>query len=257
MTEELKADRRTLLDQGNRLKAEARRLAAAGDQASATPLLDERTDLRKRYIALLPEVQVARCPFSDDVVRWPIDTVDLDGWFWDHDAPARRQPAVPKKWLAMTGAMRLAETVAPAPFSCLPGPGAPFVVPRLLGEQGVLAVISQISVGAHTGWPITYFGPLPGDRGLENLWGTGGFPVFDDDGDFLGTGETPPWPPRYDFDLEPWLESGKLLWVAPGDESVVLREGADQCPYVGIEGPHGIAFVENGGVRHWNPSSAP
>ncbi len=250
MNEASAAERRAVLDEGNRLKAEARRVEEAEGYRAAAPLRRRRRELFTRYIEMLPEVPVARSPHSGAEVRWPIDVVDLDGWFWNYDAPARRTPKVPAGWRMMNGAMRLAEQITAAPFAASPGPGAPFVVPRILEQPGIVAVISQVEVGAHTGWPITYFGPQPRNTAMENLWGAQSYPVFDDDGRFLGINEKVPRPSEWDFDLLPWLESGKLWWIAPGDSTMTPRGGSDGCPYLGIQGPRGIPYVENGQVRY-------
>jgi hypothetical protein len=139
---------------------------------SESALRDRVGELRHRYRELLPEVTVARCPFTDELVRWPIDTLGLDGWFWEYQYGARRWPRpVPRKWIGMTGAMRLADRVEYSPEIVIPGPGVPFVVPRLLREPAVRAVIAEVPVGAHTGWAITYFGRAPEDTALVNLWG--------------------------------------------------------------------------------------
>lgn len=230
------ARRRALLDEGNQPLDQSRR---------------EEVDVE--YAALLPEVAVARCPYSGQAVTWPIDVVDLDGWFWDYDNPIRRTPALPPTWLAMPGALRLNGPVAPAPFLCRPGPAAPYVVPRILSADGVLAVISQLEIGPHTGWPISYFGPKPLGVKLENTWGACEYDVFDDDGIWLGWNAKTPWPPEYDFDLEPWLRSGKLLWIAPGDRTGTLREGVGGCPYLGIDGPREVALIRDGAVRYPAP----
>lgn len=46
------------------------------------------------------------------------------------------------------------------------------------------------------------------------------------------------------------MRSGKLLWIAPGDESITLRQGVEGCPYLGLEGPRELAFIKNGKVRY-------
>ena len=243
-----------MLDEGNRLAALAERLEADGDEEGAWAIRERLNVIRAQYTELLPEVTVARCPHSGDIVNWPIDVVDLDGWFWDYHTPARRLPtSLPKLWLAMTGAMRMNRPIATAPFMCRPGPGAPYVVPRILTAPDVRAVIAEIPVGPHTGWAISYFGPRPIGVELENVWGTQEYFVCDNDGRWLGWAENPPWPADYDFDLEPWLTSGKLLWIAPGDGEARLREGAERCPYVGIDGPHTIAIIEDGAARYPAP----
>jgi hypothetical protein len=237
------ARRRALLDEGNRLLDRPR--------PDARP-----DDFDVEYAALLPEIAVSRCPHSGQVVTWPIDVVDLDGWFWDYDNPIRRTPALPRTWLAMSGALRLNGPVARARFLCRPGPAAPYVVPRILRADGVLAVVSQIEVGPHIGWPITYFGPKPPGVKLENTWGACEYDVFDDDGSWLGWNAKTPWPAEYDFDLEPWLRSGKLFWIAPADRAGTLREGVRGCPYLGIDGPREAALIRDGVVRYPEPKPA-
>ena len=183
-----------MLDEGNRLAALAERLEADGDEEGAWAIRERLNVIRAQYTELLPEVTVARCPHSGDIVNWPIDVVDLDGWFWDYHTPARRLPtSLPKLWLAMTGAMRMNRPIATAPFMCRPGPGAPYVVPRILTAPDVRAVIAEIPVGPHTGWAISYFGPRPIGVELENVWGTQEYFVCDNDGRWLGWAENPPY----------------------------------------------------------------
>jgi hypothetical protein len=240
---DLIARRRALLDEGNRLL----------DQ----PREDVRQeDFDREYAELLPDIAVARCPYSGEAVTWPIDVVDLDGWFWDYDNPIRRISALPPTWLAMSGALRCNGPIAPARFLCRPGPAAPYVVPRILRADGVLAVISQIEIGPHIGWPISYFGPKPIGVKLENTWGACEYDVFDSDGVWLGWNAKTPWPADYDFELEPWLRSGKLLWIAPGDRAGTLREGVAGCPYLGLDGPREVALIRDGAVRYPEPKPA-
>jgi len=209
----------------------------------------------ERYRESLPEVPVARCPFTDALVCWPIDTAGLGGRFWEYPRGVRRDPRdLPASWLAMTGAMRLTAPVEDPPFTVVPGPGVPFVVPRILGAApDVRGVIAQVAVGRHTGWAISYFGwPAPGTR-LVNLWGTGSAPG---PGSAPGLGAGPDTVreasgvERYDFDLEPWVGTGALLWITPGDESATLRKGVDNCPFLGLAGPRRFAVLERGEVRY-------
>ncbi|MDQ7903990.1 hypothetical protein RB614_05570 [Phytohabitans sp. ZYX-F-186] len=194
---------------------------------------------------------VARCPFTDALVCWPIDTAGLDGWFWEYPSGVRRDPRdLPPSWVAMTGAMRLAEPVEHTPFPVAPGPGAPFVVPRILGAAPeVRGVIAQVPVGRHTGWAISYFGrPAAGTR-LVDIWGTDSHPLVEG-GRWTGRAREEPEAARYDFDLEPWVGTGALLWITPGDESATLRKGVDGCPYLGLPGRRALAVVERGRVRY-------
>lgn len=216
--EEVAVERSRLLFEGNRLRSLRERWGRLGD-------------IHHRYAELLPDVTVARCPHTGEVVRWPIDTFGLDGWFWEYQCPMRRLPTPrpPNTWLAMTGALRLAEPLEYTDFIVRPGPGAPFVVPRILKRPGVRAVISEVPVGGHTGWTISYFGPRP-DVTLVDFWGTNYYLIFADGkvvGDESGIA-------THDFTLTGWLRSGALLWIEPGDESATLREGVDGCPFVDL-----------------------
>ncbi|GAB7037013.1 MULTISPECIES: hypothetical protein [Catenuloplanes] len=243
-------ERRRVMSESHRLRAEARALRAGGRARDAFPLWDRIEELTHRYRDLLPDVPVARCPHTGELVRWPIDTAGLDTWFWDYLNAVRRTPQpLPPSWIAMTGAMRLTEPVETPPFAVVPGPGVPFVVPRILGAPGVRAVLAEVPVGAHTGWAVTYFGPRPPDVRLVNLWGTNTYQVFDD-GVWRGWDRHRPRISEYDFALTGWLESGALRWIAPGDDTATLRTGAADCPFVDLPGSRRIAVLANGTVQH-------
>jgi hypothetical protein len=249
MTESVAAERA-------RLVAEIGRIRAVSHQRHATTILRlgvpwwERLDqVSHRYQELLPEVAVARCPHTGEPVRWPIDTYGLDGPFWDYLRPIRRVPAAqPRTWLAMAGALRLAEPVAHPPFAVSPGPDVPFVVPRILRAPGVRAVIAQVPVGAHTGWAISYFGPAPEGVPLVNLWGTNTYPVYRD-GAWRGWAWDRPRVAQWDFALADWVRTGALLWIEPGDASATLREGVAGCPYLDLPGTRRITVIANGAVQ--------
>jgi hypothetical protein len=239
-------ERRRLMAESAELMTQVRALRDADRGKEAFPLRERIHDINQRYRDLLPEVTVARCPTTGELVRWPIETMGLDAWFWDYRRTIRRDPDVlPPSWLAMTGAMRLTEPVERTEFVVVPGPDAPFVVPRILKSPGVRAVIAQFPVGTHLGWTITYFGPQPPDVELVNLWGANSYPVFRN-GEWTGRDTEHPKASRYDFKLTRWLRSGALLWLKPGDGSATLREGPDGCPFVDLPGSRRISVVANG-----------
>ncbi|WP_433204746.1 hypothetical protein ACQP1G_16575 [Nocardia sp. CA-107356] len=248
--ERFRAERRKLLEEGNRLNAFYQEVGYTTEGEDA---IHRVFDLHDRYSELLPEVTVSRCPFTGELIRWPIDEIDLDGWFWNYDNPTRRlQERVPATWLSMGGAVRLSEPVAPAPFHRMPGPDTPYVVPRLLEFPEVCAVIAELPIGPHTGWAITYFSTrrqlgVP----LENLWGSKKYDIYNDGGIWNAWAEHPQTRRDYDFDLGPWLDSGKLRWIAPGDTAATLREGATNCPYVGIEGTHQMQIIYDAEVTKY------
>ena len=202
-------ERDEILAEGERFRAELRKWNWAElrresvDEAAMALARRRIIKLLDEYVAWLPEVPVSRCPDSGDIVLWRLDNVDLNGWFWEYDNPARRPTKPPVSWLAMTGALRIAGPVASAPFIADPGPETPFVIPRILDKPGVRAVVAQLPIGPHVGWPITYFGPRPGVT-LVNEWGANTYPVLDR-GEWLGWAESTPWSPDNDYDLRPWL----------------------------------------------------
>ncbi|UGT39680.1 hypothetical protein LTV02_26950 [Nocardia yamanashiensis] len=249
MRYETPSSRAELIQRGGDLLDAARRFQAAGDSANEKLARDERALLLRRYAEMLPDIAVARCPDSGVVVHHKIDTGDLDGWFWDHGNPLRTPGEVPATWLTMCGAMRLGEPIAFAKFWCEPGPGTPYVIPRILSSEAVRAVISQVQVGPHIGWAISYFGPRPRGVQLENSWGANVYDVYDDAGEWLGWAEHESPVSEYDFDLGPWLDSRKLLWIEPGDSETQLRTGTADCPYLNMPGERTKAFIFRGEVR--------
>jgi len=53
----------------------------------------------------------------------------------------------------------------------------------------------------------------------------------------------------WDFDLTPWIASGQLRWIAPGDpEGEVVGEASGElCPYIDLSGdrfPQVVAWGE-------------
>ncbi|MCU1643429.1 MAG: hypothetical protein JWN03_3704 [Nocardia sp.] len=241
--------RAKLLRESRQLIDEAVELERVREIEAARALRRRASDVKQEYTKTLPDIAVARCPETGAVVEYPIDIVDFDGWYWDSGNPWRRSPTVPKNWLTMSGAARLSEPVAFAPFRCQPGPGLPYVIPRILANEGVRAVLNQVPVGPHIGWTISYFGPRPEGVKLENTWGSNVYDIYSDDGEWLGWGEHESDVGEYDFDLAPWLESEKLLWIAPGDPEVQLNAGATGCPYIGLEGEHRKAGIFRGELR--------
>lgn len=202
------------------------------------------------YWAALPRVPIARDPISGEVVTFAIDTEGIDGAWWDYHAALRPPDARPETVLAVTGALRFA--VAPEWTAHLvkPGPGAPYVLPRLLDSEGVQAVVRAVMVGRHAGWTVTYFArPRPADTQGANDWGADCYPVGG------GWDTVPEDDDARDFDLAPWIERGRLAWIAPGDAALTLRREVAGCPYLGIAGTREVQRVQEGVL--WTPSVPP
>lgn len=251
-------------------QVERRRLTVAEyflvweDDEDDSPSLREqlqarRTELRETYLGLLPTVPVARCPFRGELLERAIDVVDLDGLWWEARSPTRPpvEPA-PASFIGMTGAVRLGEPIAWAPFLAKPGPEVPYVRPELLDRPGVAAVVSTIRIGPHTGYPVTYFlepssTPVPDELRI-NEWGSERFRIEDERGVWRWGSELDD-ENRYDYDLRPWLERGDLRWIEAGDSDLELRVGTEDCPYLDLTGHRGVTRIEEGDV--WWPGEAP
>lgn len=117
----------------------------------------------------------------------------------------RPEEELPETLIAFTGALRLADDVEFTPFLVMPGPGAPYVLPRLLDQEGVRAVVSSVAIGAHQGYVIAYFAESPPDGAQRaNDWGSEIYRLPDASGEdgwdtVIEVGDT------YDFELGPWI----------------------------------------------------
>jgi hypothetical protein len=134
-------------------------------------------------------------------------------------------------------------------FLCKPGPGVPYVLPQLLRAPPVKAVVRALPVGRHTAYAVTYFVELPGLRlPRPNTWGTDHYSWIEAGRRRWGQADEEE---AWDFDLDAWLERGKLLWIPPGDASLSLRSDRAGCPYVGLSGEQRPQYVQYGEVTTW------
>jgi hypothetical protein len=205
--------------------------------------------MRQEYEVRIPVLPLSRCPFTGRVAYHSIDPYGIDGLWWSYETPLRPVESLPSRYLAFSGAMKLVPPVIDTPFLCKPGPGSPFVLPRILNHESTKAVIFSLPVGNHCGFPIFYFtDTLPkASPGVTNDWGMSFWQHYEPDG-------TPQWmsmtenETEYDFYLDPWVQKGKLLWIAPGDRTMTLRTGLSGCPYTGLGGEENIQRVQYGNV---------
>jgi hypothetical protein len=156
---------------------------------------------------------------------------------------------VPATLVAFAGALQLVGELEPTPFLVKPGPAVPYVIPRLLEHPDVTAVVTGVAVGRHQGYVISYFaapGTPIGDR--ANDWGASFYRVARDGAARDGWNTYPEDGDEYDFNLEPWLESERLLWIAPEDDSITLRAGVAECPYVALDGRREIQRLQGATV---------
>jgi hypothetical protein len=204
-------------------------------------------DVRRRYERGLPVVALSRCPFTGEVLHHSIDHHGIDGLWWDHQSPVRPVETVPATFVGLTGALRLGGPLEYTPFLVKPGPAAPFVVPPIL-EAGAVAVLSQIAIGAHTGFAVVYFAESPPDVALFDEWGRGSHRRYRDAA-AVGWNHAAD-PATMDFDLAPWIAREQVVWIEPGDDDLQVWSGTDDCPYLDLPGPRDPQRFQYGRAWH-------
>lgn len=252
---QIELERKELLERIFRLSAQYDQAAMEETykQEYLEQLSDEMFALADKYLALVPERQLSRCPFTGEIFNFPIDHYGLDGLWWNNERPMRPSAAPIKTYFALDGAVKLESQVEQFPFICAPGPDVPYVIPRILEYVQVKAVISSFKVGAHTAYAVVYFADPPLDSVMRvNEWGANyywepgtPFPEFLSPGQRI---QLTPDPSEWDFSFAPWIKAGKLLWIAPGDEEMVLRSTIYDCPYLDLPGSRKPKYIQNGKV---------
>jgi len=252
--------RRSLLDEYFAVNHDIVQLSYA-QNANRSAARSEEIDVRrqrsrqlwKTYEAGLPTVALSRCPFSGLVLEMPFDPLGLDGLWWRYEAPIRGYPKPLPSFMALTGAVRLERPVENAPFLVVPGPGLPFVYPRLLSQGTIKGVMYAVAVGRHKAFVISYFAPTrPLGLAMPNLWASNNYEFTRPDGS-TGWYETFDTAADWDFELRPWFQSGQLLWIAPGDKDMKLQSGLDTCPYLDLTGERREQRLYQGDVEVGRP----
>ncbi len=208
----------------------------------------ERATLLQAYQDGLSRTDLSRCPYTHFELRQTYDPYGLDGPWWDSWSPARPLNERPYFCHALTGAMTLGAPVEVFPHTAMPGPAAPYVVPELMADGRVTAVVSSFPCGRHRAYCVAYFAPRecdglpwPNDWGSNRRWSEGG----DSPG---GWYEAEDSEGEWDFELGPYIERGKLFWIAPDDPQLTLRKGLSGCPYARIPSEQQMQYVSQGEV---------
>lgn len=200
------------------------------------------------YFDRLPRVVLSACPFTGTPLKRVFDPLGLDGPFWPKVQVAEVvQPDAPATFRVLLGALDLhGRPVPEVTEEILPGPDAPFVVPRLLKLPGMVAVISRVELsGGDVAYPIGYFSETEIPAHLlhqfwlkQELW----FDNSTGSKSWMTANDT------WDFDLAPYVAAGKVRWIRPGDTGaeVVGSESGEACPYVGLPGQHRPQVLSGG-----------
>jgi hypothetical protein len=212
----------------------------------------ERDALMQEYAERLPFVPVSRCPFCMEILEYPMDSEGFDGPWWFKDALAKYPlPASCSHFRVLLGAIDFKQAKSLAgqvAKEIIPGPGVPFVVPRLLTEiPEMKAVISSFQMPqGYVCYPAAYFSEKPADSALlHQPWARQAYDMFDEEGKFKG------WQSKndkWDFDLQPWVDKGLVLWINPGDKALSLQN-KPPCPYVNLPGVRAPQKIVKGNIE--------
>jgi len=192
--------------------------------------------LLAEYGRRLPHVRVGRCPFTGDLLDYAFDAFGLDGMWWAREGLVATPMPEDPHFKVLLGAIDFhgREPLEAKPNGqVLPGPGVPFVIPKLLELPGMVEVISRHDLPrGDTAYLMAYFSDAPLDpRDLHQPWARETFSFPDEEGEIRWTAATDRW----DFDLLPWIGNGRVMWINPGDQSFTLLS-TGPCPYVDLPG---------------------
>ena len=187
------------------------------DETALTPRGAERARIKETYFKVLdeyfdrlPRVVMSVCPFTGNPLVRSFDPFGLDGPWWHKDILAEiNEPAAPSTFKTLLGALYLgSRQPAEVIQEVIPGPEVPFVVPRLLGLPGMVAVVSELKL--ETGdraFPVAYFSEqdIPPAK-LHQTWLRQDLWFKTETGDTSCLIANDTW----DFDLAPCIERKQL-----------------------------------------------
>ena len=228
--------------------ASEKRPGGRGVKAARAEYL-ERQRLLDRYEKGLPRVAISRCPHCGEVLDYVLDVGGLDGMWWNDAGLVETPPPDEPHHKVVLGAIDFhgrqpSETEDNG--DVMAGPPVPFVVPDLLALPGMIVVVSQLElVRDDTAYVMAYFSRARIDPvRLHQPWARKNMSIPGGPGrDWTWATSNDTW----DFELQPWIDAGKLVWIEPGDRDLVVRT-AGACPYVGLPGERERQVIMGGEV---------
>jgi hypothetical protein len=213
-------------------------VSRAGESKNARALAAARAlreQIRTIYLDELPRITMSCCPFDGKPLVRTFDPFGLDGLWWQPDARPLELPAC-THFCVLRGAVHYQGLPARAgDFEVDTGPEVPYVIPRLLEQEGMVGVVSKVRM--HTEYLVylvTYFAKRrPPVAELTADWPRRIFTYKDAFGESGSVIPNDLW----SFDLLPWLRDGRLLWCRPGTDNSEIATGTPgEFPYLNIEG---------------------
>ena len=211
-------------------------------------LLSERFyQIKGEYADRLPRMILSRCPFTGEPLKRAFDPFGLDGPWWHSLLDVVfDEPRAPEAFQVLLGAVNFhGRTPTEVQEEVQPGPGVPFVVPRLLSLPGMKAVISKVDLATgDTAYPVAYFSTAEIEPILlhqpwcrQDFW----FPTDSGDAGWSIANDV------FDFDLAGYLADGRLKWTDLADpEGAVLGPEDGECPFLDLPGDRELQQVVGG-----------
>lgn len=211
-------------------------------------------ELEEEYFLRLPNAVLSICPLCDQPLVRTFDSHGLDGLWWRASA-APEEPIACRHFCVLTGALDFAgRPVRGGDFEAHVGPEVPFVIPRLLAYPQTVAAVSEISMAnGYRAFTIAYFAERrPPPQDLTAPWCRDNYLYR------TQLGEVRWRIPNevYDFDLKPWLASGRLKWTAEkGGKRRLVTDASEPCPFVALPGERSTSIVR--GEQRWQAPAFP
>jgi len=225
--------------------------AAGGGIADAeTKATAKLAGLYNRYESTLTQLPLSRCPVTGQVVVLAIDVRGLDGPYWNAERPIRPVQVFPQTLFAYCGAIETDGARAAGLHVLRPGPGRPFIVPRIMAIEGMNAVISKLKIGKDEAFAIFYFHPDPPyDHARVNYWGADYHAAEWQEGKSYVL-DVPDLEPDFDFDVQSWIADGRVYWIEPRDKNLQLKSDAAGYPFAGAAGRAFPVRIQDGIARN-------
>ncbi|MEK7641384.1 MAG: hypothetical protein AAB365_00135 [Patescibacteria group bacterium] len=224
----------------------------AFDMTQLRAMSKERDAILDEYGQNIPLISISRCPICQTVLEYPFDDQGLNGPWWEKGPLAEYpKPHGCTHFRVLLGAIDFGSkqpVEASSNDMVVPGPGAPFVVPRMLEKiPSMKAVISKTQLfPGYTCYLIAYFSESPVHGSLlHQPWGREAYQVLDEKGEYEG------WFAAndiWDFDLLPWIKKGVLQWISSGDTTLTLHDDVP-CEFLNLPGVHLQQFIERGVLK--------
>jgi hypothetical protein len=192
---------------------------------------------------------MSTCPYCGRPLERCFDPFDLDGDWWRGVRRADPEPCV--HYCFLKGAIRFAmgrKPCKPESAEVWGGPEVPYVIPKLLEQPTMVAVIGELPMEpGWTAYTMTYYAKQrpPADTGLSGDWASQSYSFKHP---LTGSTQFRYATELWDFDLRPWIQKGKLLWCVPGSGNRVLADPKrDACPYLDMPGEQRQLVLGRGG----------